>query len=224
MRILLIEDDKQLCDSLKKALRNESYAVDTASDGERGSYLARTNDYDLVLLDSILPKKEGFDVCSEIRTSGNTTPILILTTRDEIPDKVRLLNIGADDYMTKPFSFDELSARIRAILRRPKNVVNDTLTIDDLTINLITQNVARGKEKIYLTKKEYELLVYLSRNPDQLLSRGVIMEHVWDINADPFSNTLETHILNLRRKIETNQSPKLIHTIQGRGYIFGLKP
>lgn len=223
MRILVIEDEKELRDSLKAALKNESYSVDTASDGERGSYLARTNNYDLILLDNILPKKQGYDVCAEIRQSGKTTPIIILTSRDEIPDKVSLFDLGADDYVTKPFSFEELSARIRAVLRRPASLAVEELSAGNLTIDLKEQLVRRGRKEIYMTKKEYELLVYFIRNQDKLLSRGVIMEHVWDMNADPFSNTLETHILNLRRKIDSGQTHKLIHTVPGRGYKFGLK-
>jgi len=218
MRLLLIEDDQQLRESLKIALKNECFVVDTAPDGERGSFLARTQDYDLILLDNILPKKQGFDVCAEIRQNGRTTPIIILTTRDEIPDKLALFNLGADDYVTKPFSFEELVARIRAVLRRPHQLIHDALTIDNLTIDLNTKLVRRDNKDLILTKKEYELLVYLMRNQGKVLSRGAIMEHVWDMNADPFSNTLEAHILNLRRKLDPKHLNKLIHTVPGRGY------
>jgi DNA-binding response OmpR family regulator len=223
MRLLLIEDEKQVRESLKIALKNECFIVDTAEDGERGSFLARTQDYDLILLDNVLPKKQGIDVCAEIRQSGRTTPIIILTTRDEVPDKLALFNLGADDYVTKPFSFEELVARIRAVLRRPRPMTLDALTIDDLTVDLNSKLVQRNNQELTLTKKEYELLVYLIRNQGKILSRGAIMEHVWDMNADPFSNTLETHILNLRRKIDSTHLNKLIHTVPGRGYKLEIK-
>ena len=218
MRILLIEDEKELRESLKKSLEAECFNVDTASDGERGSYLARTNDYDLILLDNMLPKKTGLEVCAEVRSRGKNIPIIMLTVQDEIPTKVSLLNAGADDYVTKPFSFEELSARIRAVLRRPQASLVEILNIKDLEINFNTHLVSRAGREIYLTKKEYELLIYLGRNQGRTVSRGMILEHVWDINADPFSNTLETHMLNLRRKVDSKFPLKLIHTIPGRGY------
>ena len=218
MRILLIEDEKELRESLKKSLEAECFNVDTASDGDRGSYLARTNDYDLILLDNMLPKKTGLEVCAEVRSRGKNIPIIMLTVQDEIPTKVSLLNAGADDYVTKPFSFEELSARIRAVLRRPQASLVEILNIKDLEINFNTHLVSRAGREIYLTKKEYELLIYLGRNQGRTVSRGMILEHVWDINADPFSNTLETHMLNLRRKVDSKFPLKLIHTIPGRGY------
>ena len=218
MRILLIEDEKELRESLKKSLEAECFNIDTASDGERGSYLARTNDYDLILLDNMLPKKTGLEVCAEVRSRGKNMPIIMLTVQDEIPTKVSLLNAGADDYVTKPFSFEELSARIRAVLRRPQASLVEILNIKDLEINFNTHLVSRAGREIYLTKKEYELLIYLGRNQGRTVSRGMILEHVWDINADPFSNTLETHMLNLRRKVDAKFPLKLIHTIPGRGY------
>ena len=218
MRILLIEDEKELRESLKKSLEAECFNIDTASDGERGSYLARTNDYDLILLDNMLQKKTGLEVCAEVRSRGKNMPIIMLTVQDEIPTKVSLLNAGADDYVTKPFSFEELSARIRAVLRRPQASLVEILNIKDLEINFNTHLVSRAGREIYLTKKEYELLIYLGRNQGRTVSRGMILEHVWDINADPFSNTLETHMLNLRRKVDSKFPLKLIHTIPGRGY------
>lgn len=218
MRILLIEDDQQIRESLQKSLITECFNVDTAIDGDQGSYLARTNDYDLILLDNMLPKKTGLEVCAEIRARGKNMPIIMLTVQSEVPTKVALLNAGADDYVTKPFSFEELSARIRAVLRRPAAALEETLTVGDLVINFNTHLVTRAGREIYLTKKEYELLVYLARNKGKSVSRGMILEHVWDINADPFSNTLETHMLNLRRKVDLKFPAKLIHTIAGRGY------
>ena len=180
--------------------------------------MARTNDYDLILLDNMLPKKTGLEVCAEGRSRGKNMPIIMLTVQDEIPTKVSLLNAGADDYVTKPFSFEELSARIRAVLRRPQASLVEILNIKDLEINFNTHLVSRAGREIYLTKKEYELLIYLGRNQGRTVSRGMILEHVWDINADPFSNTLETHMLNLRRKVDSKFPLKLIHTIPGRGY------
>ncbi len=218
MRILLIEDEKGIVDFLKPSLEAEPFVVDIAIDGERGSYLGRTNDYDLIVLDNILPKKNGLEVCKEIRKAGKTLPILVLSVKTETITKIELLNAGADDYLSKPFSLEELRARIRALLRRPKQIESEILTINDLTLDMKRCAVRRGKKEIYLTRKEFMLLEYLIRNPGIVLSRGMIMEHVWDMNADPFSNTIESHILSLRRKINFPGKKKLIHTISGRGY------
>ncbi len=202
MRILIAEDDKGIINYLKPSLEGENFIVDAVEDGEKGLYLAQTNDYDLIILDNILPKKEGYKICEEIRKDGKTVPIMMLSVKSEIETKVKLLNAGADDYVTKPFSFEELRARIKALLRRPKKIENQILKVDDLVLDKSRQTVARGKKEIYLTGKEFSLLEYLMKNQDTVLSRGMIMEHVWDMNADPFSNTIEMHILNLRRKIE----------------------
>ncbi len=218
MRILIVEDEKDIRDFVAKSLRAESFAVDTAPDGEKGSFLARTNDYDLVILDNIMPKKSGLQVCQEIRADGKTVPILILSVKSETNTKVDLLNAGADDYLTKPFSLDELLARVRALLRRPKQIENEVLKIDDLVVDVNRQTVQRAGQDIYLTRKEFALLVYLLKNQGLVLSRGMIMEHVWDMTADPFSNTIESHILSLRRKIDSQGKKKLIHTVPGRGY------
>lgn len=219
MRILLVEDEKEISDFLKPCLEAESFVVDLSRDGEKGSFLARTNDYDLVILDISLPKKRGDQVCKEIRENNKNVPIIILTVESETDNKINLLNIGADDYMTKPFSFEELLARIRAILRRPHQIENKILTVNDLTLNTKRYSVKRGSEEIYLTRKEFMLLEYLMKNQGTVLSRGMIMEHVWDINADPFSNTIESHILKLRRKIDHKENKrKLIRTVPGRGY------
>lgn len=218
MRILLIEDNKEIINFLQKSLKAECYIVDVAEDGEKGSFLARTNEYDLVILDYILPQKDGLAVCKEIRKDGKTVPIIILTVKSEVEDKITLLNSGADDYLTKPFSFAELLARIKALLRRPKKVEKEVLKIDDLVVNTNGHTTKRGAKEIYLTRKEFTLLEYLIRNQGKVLSRGMLMEHVWDMEADPFSNTIESHILNLRRKIDFNGKKKLIHTVPGRGY------
>lgn len=218
MRILIIEDEKEVSDFLKQSLENECFAIDVAKDGEKGSFLARTNDYDLIILDYILPKKDGRQVCEEIRKAKKTVPILILSVKSEIPTKVDILNIGADDYLTKPYSFEELLARIRALLRRPKQIEGKVLEIDDLILDNKKHSVKRGKKEIYLTRKQFMLLEYLMKNQGMVMSRGMIMEHVWDMSGDLFSNTIETHISALRRKIHSSTKKKLIQTISGRGY------
>jgi DNA-binding response OmpR family regulator len=218
MHILVVEDEKEISDFLRVSLEAECFAVDTAFDGETGSYLARTNNYDLIILDNILPKKEGRLACKEIRDAGKTTPIIMLSVKSETVTKVDLLNAGADDYMTKPFSLDELLARMRALLRRPKEMENEILSIDDLTIDPKKHTVRRGNKEIYLTRKEFVLLSYLLKNAGSAMSRGMIMEHVWDMNIDPFSNTIESHILSLRKKIDAKSKKKLIQTVPGIGY------
>lgn len=218
MRILIIEDEKKIRDFLKTSLEAECFAVDVAEEGERGSYLARTNEYDLIILDNVLPKKTGLEVCQDIRKIGKTIPILILSVKSETLSKIELLNAGVDDYLSKPFSLEELLARIRALLRRQKDIESDILTVDDLALDTKRHTTKRGKKETYLTRKEFMLLEYLMRNQEMVLTRGMIMEHVWDMTADPFSNTIESHILSLRRKIDTKGKKKLIHTVPGRGY------
>ena len=218
MRILLVEDSKEIINFLKPSLEAELFAVDVAEDGEKGSFLGRTNDYDLIILDIILPKKGGLEVCREIREKGKTAPIIVLSVKTETVTKIELLNAGADDYLIKPFSLEELLARIRALLRRPKQIEGDILELDDLTLDTKRCTVKRGKREAHLTRKEFMLLEYLLRNKGIVLSRGMIMEHVWDMNVDPFSNTIESHILSLRHKIDFSGKKKLIHTVSGRGY------
>lgn len=222
MRILVIEDDKDIGEFLEASLKSELYSVDLANDGETGSFMARTNEYDLVILDYALPKKDGKEVCKEIREAGKSVPIIMLTVQSELPDKIEMLNLGADDYMTKPFSFDELLARSRAVMRRPKQIQSDILQLDDLKVDSIRYRVYRGEKEVVLTRKEFQLLEYLLRNRENVVSRGMIMEHVWDKHGDIFSNTIETHILNLRKKIEDAGKRRLIHTVPGRGYRVGL--
>lgn len=218
MRILLVEDSKELINFLRISLESEGFIVDIAEDGENGSFLGRTNDYDLIILDYLLPKKDGLEVCKEIRDDGKSVPILILSVKTEIDDKISCLNAGADDYLTKPFSFTELMARTKALLRRPKKLEKAILRIQDLVIDTNYYTVKRGIKDIYLTRKEFALLEYLLRNKGKVMSRGMIMEHVWDMEADPFSNTIEAHIANLRRKIDLPGEKRLIYTISGRGY------
>ncbi len=218
MRILVIDDDKDIREFLKKNLQMESFVVDTAGNGEDGSYMGRVHEYDLILLDNIMAKKNGLEVCRDIRSSGKTTPIIMLSVESEISDKVAVLNAGADDYVTKPFSYKELSSRIRALLRRPKAMVAPSLRIADLTLDSMSQKVRRGTRDIYLTRKEFALIEYLMRHSGNVVSRSALMEHVWNDELDPFSNTIEAHILNLRKKIDAASRRKLIQTVPGRGY------
>ncbi|MCX6716906.1 MAG: response regulator transcription factor [Candidatus Taylorbacteria bacterium] len=218
MRILIIEDDENLLFSLSKGLSEESFMVDTATNGERGSYMARTNEYDLIILDRTLPKKSGVDVCKEIRKSEIGTPILVLSATIDTNSKIELLNMGADDYITKPFSFNELLARLFCILRRPGKLQETFFAVSDLKLDIRKQKVMRDRKMVYLTRKEYSLLELLVKNKGIVLSRGMIMEHVWNADSDPFSNTIEAHILNLRIKINGGNRKKLIHNVPGRGY------
>jgi two-component system, OmpR family, response regulator len=218
MRILIIEDDQNIGESLKSSLESELYCVDLINDGQEGVYAARRNSYDLLIVDSVLPGKLGPDICRELRSAGKTMPILMLTVRSEVADKVEALNAGADDYLTKPFSFEELLARVKALLRRPVAMLNDILVSDGLSLDTARNIVKRDGSEVYLTSKEYQLLEYLLRNKGFVVSRGMIIEHVWDSEGDLFSNTIETHILNLRKKIERPGSQKLIQTVPGRGY------
>jgi len=218
MRVLVIEDEKKIGTFLKTGLGEKCYSVDLALDGEPGSFLARTTEYDLIILDNILPKRTGLEVCKEIRERGKTTPILVLSVKSDTATKVQLLNAGADDYLIKPFSLDELLARVNALLRRPVAIESDTMKIDDLTIDAGRYTCARGTKRIYLTRKEFVLLAFLLRHRGTVVSRGMILEHVWDMDGDPFSNTIESHISSLRRKIDLPGRKKLIHTIPGRGY------
>jgi DNA-binding response OmpR family regulator len=222
MRILVIEDDKDIGEFLEASLKSELYSVDLATDGEAGSFMGRTNEYDLIILDYGLPKKDGKEVCKDIRDAGKSVPIIMLTVQSELPDKIEMLNLGADDYMTKPFAFDELLARARAVMRRPTQVQSDVLQMDDLKVDTIKYRVYRGDKEVVLTRKEFQLLEFLLRNRENVVSRGMIMEHVWDKHGDIFSNTIETHILNLRKKIEDEGKRRLIHTVPGRGYRVGL--
>jgi DNA-binding response OmpR family regulator len=199
------------------SLEASCFAVDTAEDGEEGSYMARTNDYDLIILDNVLPKKLGKRVCQEIREAGKTTPIILLSMKSEVLEKVAVLDAGADDYITKPFSFEELLARIRALTRRPKNLTEKILKIKNIELNTDRHMVLIDGVETELTKKEFTLLEYLLQNKEKVVTRGQIMEHVWDINADPFSNTIESHIVNLRKKIGDTHK-RIIKNIPGRGY------
>jgi DNA-binding response OmpR family regulator len=218
MRLLLIEPDQGESSVLKRSLSAASFTIDVATTGQEGSYLARTNDYDLIICEFLLPDRTGIDVCKELRSKRKHTPFIILSSLGETITKVECLNGGADDYVTKPFYFEEILARVRAILRRPQTITHATMKIADLELNSVRHTIKRAGQSVYLTRKEFELLEYLMKNQGIVLSRGHIMEHVWDIHADIFSNTIETHILNLRRKIDFVPNQKFIHTIPGRGY------
>lgn len=218
MRVLVIDDDTAVCQLLEASLKAESFAVDTVEDGERGLFLARTNDYDLILLDNHMPGKNGRAVCEGLRAAGRTVPILVLSAVVNPTAKAELLNAGADDYVAKPFSLGELLARMRALLRRPPALLPDVLVVDTLSLDTRTRIVERRGKDIYLTRKEHALLEYLMRHQNAVLSRGMLMEHVWNMTIDPFSNTVDAHIASLRRKIEPPRERKLIHTVPGRGY------
>ena len=218
MRILIIEDEKKLSNFLRTNFEEKMFIVDIANDGEKGSKMGRVNEYDVIILDIGLPKKTGLDVCREIRESGKNTPIILLTANDEISSKVELLEKGADDYMTKPFSFEELLARVGAILRRPAKIENNIVRLGDMVLDKNNNTFFYKGKEITLTCKEFTLLRYLMLNREQVLTRGMIMEHTWETESDPFSNTIETHIYNLRRKIGDLENKKIIRTVSGRGY------
>ncbi len=218
MRILVIDDDPKISDFLKSNLEMELFAVDMATDGEKGAFLGRCNDYDLIVLDNVLPKKSGLEVCQAIREKKKGVKIIMLSALSDITTKVDLLDNGADDYLTKPFSFRELLSRVKALLRRPNATISETIKIGDLLMNTKNHEVKRGKKSINLTRKEFMLLEYLAKNTGRTLSQGDIMEHVWDMDLDTFSNTLKSHIRNLRAKIDIGRRVSLIQTVNGRGY------
>jgi len=202
-----------------KGLREHSYAVDIAADGNAALYQTSINDYDLILLDVLLPGADGFEVCRELRARGDSTPVLMLTARATIDDRITGLDAGADDYLTKPFAFRELVARVRALLRREPQLHHDLVQLDDLLLDHASHRVSRAGREIELTAKEYALLEYLVRRAGQLVSRAQIAAHVWDESFDPFSNTIEVYVNRLRKKIDEQHPVKLIHTRRGEGYI-----
>ena len=214
MKLLIIEDDRDISEFLKTCFEAESYIVDVVHDGAEGSYAARTNEYSVILLDYSLPKKNGAVITQEIRSAGKSTPIIFITVIGELARKIDAFEKGADDYITKPFSFE-----VRAVTRRPRKIEGKVIQIGDLTLNKERQIVERNNVAIYLTRKEFNLLEYLMSNKDVVLSRGMIMEHVWNADSDPFSNTIESHILNLRKKINAGKYRDIIRNIPGRGYM-----
>jgi two-component system copper resistance phosphate regulon response regulator CusR len=218
VRVLLVEDEPRVAHFIAKGLRERGYAVDMARDGEEGLYKAEVNEYDLVVLDLMLPSKDGLGVCRELRAAEIKTPILILTARDAVPDRVQGLDCGADDYLTKPFDFQELLARIRALLRRSKQLRPPVLGIADLTLDTSSHTVSRAGRPVNLTAKEYALLEYFLFRSGQIVTREEIAEHVWDENFDPMSNIIDVYVRRLRKKIDAGFNQALIHTRRGVGY------
>jgi two-component system, OmpR family, response regulator len=219
MRILVVEDEHRIAQAIKEGLEQESYAVDICYDGESGYAAASDDGYDLIMLDVMMPGMTGFEVCKKLREEGNHTPILMLTAKDQNQDIVQGLDTGADDYLAKPFSFEVLLARIRALLRRPQETSGEVLEVADLTLNTRTHVVARAGKNIHLSAKEYAMLEYLLRNQGKVLSKNTITTHVWDFDADILPNTIEVFVAYLRNKIDKPfKGPNLLHTVRGFGY------
>jgi DNA-binding response OmpR family regulator len=221
MRLLLVEDDARIARFVAKGLREQAYAVDVVSTGDDALYQAAINTYDLVILDVMIPGRNGFEVCRELRKSGQRVPILMLTARDAVEDRITGLDHGADDYLTKPFEFRELLARLRALLRRSGELRPAKIAVADLILDTAAQSVSRAGRNVTLTAKEYALLEYLARNAGRVVGRAEIAEHVWDETFDPFSNLIEVYVNRVRRKIDADSSKPLLHTRRGAGYFFG---
>jgi DNA-binding response OmpR family regulator len=223
MRILVVEDEHKIAHSLQKGLEQERLVVDVAYDGPHGYDLATTEQYDLLIIDWMLPGMDGVTLCRQLRTDGKHVPILLLTAKSQINDKVQGLDAGADDYLTKPFAFVELLARVRALTRRPPTTQSPVLKVDDLTLDTTTYQVTRAERPLSLSHKEYVLLAYLMRHPHHILTKEQIINHVWDYDANVLPNTVEVYIGYLRQKIDRPfpQQPPLIHTVRGYGYRFG---
>jgi two-component system copper resistance phosphate regulon response regulator CusR len=224
VRLLLVEDEPRVAGFIAKGLREQSYAVDISPDGEDAAYRAGANEYDLLILDVMLPRKDGYAVCRELRGKGFRAPILMLTARGAVDDRVTGLDAGADDYLAKPFEFKELLARIRALLRRPSEIRREPLQVSDLIVNTAHRSVTRAGRHIELTAKEYALLEFLVLRHNQVVNREQIAQHVWDEFFDPFSNTIDVHVRRLRAKIDEGFSPPLIHTRRGEGYMLSADP
>lgn len=224
MRILIIEDDHKIANSIRKGLQNQSYAVDVCYDGIDGLNTAQSTNYDLIILDRMLPGTDGIQILTTLRNTSNHTPVLLLTAKDHVLERAAGLNAGADDYLVKPFAFVELIARVRALLRRPKNTQGAKLNYENVTLDSETFSVTRGEVNIMLSQKEFALLEYLMNNPGKVLSKETIMDHVWDYDADILPNTVEVYIGYLRNKLDKPfaNMPNLIHTRRGFGYVFGV--
>ena len=218
MRVLLVEDEHRIADFIYKGLSEHGYGVDVAYDGDEALHWAGVAEFDVIVLDVMLPVRDGIEVCRTLRERGSRTPILMLTARDAVEDRVRGLDSGADDYLVKPFAFAELMARLRALTRREPAAKGTVLRVGDLVLDTTTREVSREGEHIELTTKEYALLEYLMRHPNQVLTRTMIAEHVWNYDFDNATNVIDVHIRNLRRKIDDPFSTKLIHTVRGAGY------
>ncbi|MGH9800637.1 MAG: response regulator [Blastocatellia bacterium] len=220
MRVLVIEDEQKMADLIKRGLEEESLEVETAYDGETGAVAAKSGNHDMIILDLGLPGRDGLEVAQELREGGLMTPILILTAQDSTEMKVRGLDTGADDYLTKPFAFAELLARIRALLRRTHTEDTTKLQIGDLILNLINRRASRAGNEVQLTNKEFSLLEYFMRHPDEILSRETLSEKVWEETFDTLTNVIDVYINYLRNKVDRQYEPKLIHTVRGIGYMF----
>jgi len=219
MKALVIEDEPSVAGFVKKGLREAAFIVDVAHDGVDGAHLARDESYDVIVLDLMLPGKDGFTLLREIRANEITTPVICLTARDELSDKIKGLDLGADDYLAKPFSFAELLARIRALLRRGPALAPNTIVVGDLSVDLVGRTVTRAGKRIDLSPNEFALLAYLARNSGGVLSRTMILAHVWDMNQDPMTNVIDVHINRLRKKVDVGFATPLIHTVRGVGYV-----
>ncbi|MBW4061061.1 response regulator transcription factor [Candidatus Saccharibacteria bacterium] len=225
MRILIVEDEHKIAGAIKRGLEQEAYAVDVAYEADDGLSSALTGDYDVIILDRMLPGLiEGVEIAKEVRANGLHTPILMLTAKDQIADRVAGLNAGADDYLVKPFAFEELLARVRALLRRPQEHQGNTLGLDDLTLDTVSFEVKRAGRRLELSQKEFALLEYLLRNQNRVLSKDNLIAHVWDYDADVLPNTVEVYVGYLRNKIDRPFSgPALLHTVRGFGYKLGIE-
>ncbi len=219
MRILLIEDEKKIASFIKRGLKEEHYIVDVAYEAEKGLFLAGTDQYDLIIIGIMLPGKDVINICREIRTEKVDVPILVLSAKNGLNDKIFALDAGADDYLTKPFAFEELLARIRALLRRKRENKTTTLCVDDLRLDQLSHTVMRNGKQIFLTSKEYSLLEYLMLNAEHVVTRTMISEHVWNEDFDSFSNVIDVYVKYLRDKIDKGFKKQLIHSIRGAGYM-----
>jgi two-component system copper resistance phosphate regulon response regulator CusR len=219
MKILLVEDNKKVASFVEKGLREEGYAVDVAYDGVDGALKAHVYDYDVVLLDVMLPGKTGLEIVHELRKQGKRVPVLLLTAMDATEDIVRGLDLGADDYLTKPFTFEELLARIRALLRRGGARRTDRLMYADIELDRLRHVASRGGIRLDLTPKEYQVLEYFMLKPEHVVRRTELLEKVWDLQFDPMSNVVDVHMANLRKKLQSDQKPPVLHTVRGVGYM-----
>lgn len=220
MKILIVEDEKKLADALVRGLTLKGYSVDTIDDGKKAltRISLHRNDYDLIILDLMLPSMDGHEICRTAREMGVTIPILILTARNETEKKVDLLLSGADDYLVKPFSFEELTARVHALMRRPSEAIPQVLTVEGVELNPADRTVTRDGEEIPLTLKEFSLLEYFMRHPNQVINREDLLSHLWDFNYESFSNVVDVHVKNLRRKLDARGNPGILETVRGIGY------
>ncbi len=219
MRILVIEDEAKVASFIRRALEEESYAVDVSADGAKGLQMGLSGSYDLIILDLMLPGVLGLEILKELRKEKIQAPVLILTARSQVDQRVKGLDAGADDYLTKPFAIEELLARVRALLRRGSGEATGLLQVKDLVLNPATREVTRGGQRIELTAKEYALLEYMIRNTGRVLTRPMIAEHVWNLDFDTFTNVIDVYVNYLRNKIDRGREPKLIHTVRGSGYV-----